>query len=127
MRCNHFPAFYILEDTPMENNLDAVLTAIGNSFKDQILNGSRHYVEINIGRQAGQMGYQDVKENYFDASAIVPLKEPVRGMKVRIDGRTFVNYAQFDSGVVVPGYVAENSKLPRRAFQPNDSMILNEA
>ena len=111
----------------MENKLDAVLTAIGDTYKDQILDGSRHYIEINIGRQGDQMGYPDVKENYFEAYAIVPLKAPVRGMKVRIDGRTFVNYAKFDSGVVVPGYVAKNSKLPRRAFQPNDSMILNEA
>jgi hypothetical protein len=36
-------------------------------------------------------------------------------MKVRIDGRTFVNYAQYDSGIVVPGYVAE-----KKGFQDAD-------
>jgi hypothetical protein len=49
------------------------------------------------------------------------------GMKVRIDGRTFVNYAQFESGVVVPDHVAREAGLPYRAFVPNESMILNFA
>ena len=46
-------------------------------------------------------------------------------MKVRIDGRTFVNYVQFDSGVAVPNYIAEDSELPYRAYAARDSMILN--
>jgi len=111
----------------MDSNLDAVITEIGNTYKNQILDDSRFYIEVNIGQQAGKMGYADAKDKYREAYAIVPLRDPVRGMKVRIDGRTFINYAQFDSGVVVPGYVARNSGLPRRNFQPNDSMILNEA
>ena len=57
--------------------------------------------------------------------AIIPLKKPVGGMKVRIDGRTFVNYAQYDTGVVVPGYGAKEAGLPFETFIPNDSMILN--
>jgi hypothetical protein len=57
--------------------------------------------------------------------AVVPLKQPVEGMKVRIDGRTFVDYAEFDSGVVVPGYEARETTLPRRPWTANDSMILN--
>jgi hypothetical protein len=46
-------------------------------------------------------------------------------MKVRIDGRTFVNYAQFESGVVVPDYVARDAGLSYKTFIPKDSMILN--
>jgi hypothetical protein len=46
-------------------------------------------------------------------------------MKVRIDGRTFVNYAQFESGVVVPGFVAKAAGLKYKTFIPLDSMILN--
>lgn len=46
-------------------------------------------------------------------------------MKVRIDGRTFVQYRQFDSGVVVPGHVAQQSGLSHKSYQANDSMILN--
>jgi hypothetical protein len=47
------------------------------------------------------------------------------GMKVRIDGRTFVNYAQFDSGVVVPGFVARQAGMKHRTYEPLDSMVLN--
>ena len=32
-------------------------------------------------------------------------------MKVRIDGRTFVDYASFDSGLAAPGYVAREAGL----------------
>ena len=55
----------------------------------------------------------------------MPLKQPAEGMRVRIDGRTFMNYAQFEFGVVVPEYVAEDTGLPYKPFVPNDSMILN--
>ena len=48
-------------------------------------------------------------------------------MKVRIDGRTYVNYAQLESGVAVPGYVAKEAGLPYKNFEPNDSMIRNFA
>jgi len=48
-------------------------------------------------------------------------------MKVRIDGRTFVNYAQFDSGIAVPHYVARQVDLPHRAYVAKDSMICNFA
>lgn len=45
-------------------------------------------------------------------------------MSVRIDGRTFVDYAQLGSKVVVPGRVARETG---RAFEPYtamDSMVL---
>jgi hypothetical protein len=48
-------------------------------------------------------------------------------MKVRIDGRTFVNYAQFESGIAVPNYVARQVDLPNRAYIAQDSMICNFA
>jgi hypothetical protein len=48
-------------------------------------------------------------------------------MKVRIDGRTFIDYAQFESGVVVPGYVAREAGLTYKTFLPLGSMILNFA
>jgi len=46
-------------------------------------------------------------------------------MKVPVDGRTFFNYAKFESGVVVPGYVAQKTGLPFRPYTANDRMILN--
>lgn len=111
----------------MDINLDAVLTEIGKTYRDQIQDDSRNYIEINIGQQAEKMGFKEIKYTYGDTYAIVPLRRPVKGMKVRIDGRTFVKYAQFESGVAVPSYVAVYSGLPRRTFEPNHSMILNES
>ena len=49
----------------------------------------------------------------------------MEGMKVRIDGRTFVNYVQSETGVAMPGYIAKYSGLPHKAYEAWDSMILN--
>jgi len=107
----------------MRNNLDEVLTNIGKEHKEDILNGSRFYLEVDIGKRAEEMGYYDVKEKYPDAEAVVPIKEAKRGIKVRIDGRTYVNYAQLESGIAVPGHVAKESGLPHKTYRPNHSMI----
>ncbi len=109
----------------MKNNLDDVLMMIGKEYENNILKGSRNYLEVDIGNKAAKMGYFGLKDKFANVYAIVPLKAPVAGMKVRIDGRTFVNYAQFDTGVAVPGNVAQNADLPYKEFVPNDSMILN--
>ncbi len=111
----------------MTDNIGEVLTRIGEDYKENISKGSRHYLEINIARKAAELGFPEAESQYRDVYAIVPLKHPLNGMKVRIDGRTFVNYAQFESGVVVPGYVAKQVDLPHRAYTANDSMICNFA
>jgi len=109
----------------MANNLSKVINEIGKEYEENIRDDSRFYLEVSIGRMAGELGFADIKECYKDAYAIVPLKQPVGGMTVRIDGRTFVNYSQFDSGVVVPQYVASQVDLPRKAYVAQDSMICN--
>ncbi|GBC59710.1 hypothetical protein DENIS_0651 [Desulfonema ishimotonii] len=111
----------------MDNRIDDILMNIGEEFRDRISDGSRFYVEVDIGKQAEKMGYPDLKDKYSRVNAVVPLKKPVHGMKVRIDGRTFVNYVQLGSGIAMPGYAAKEVKLPYRAYKPNDSMILNFA
>ena len=105
--------------------LDDVIEKIGETYRQDISAGSRFYVEVNIGKQAGALGHRDIQQKYRDAFAVVPLKQAVPGMKVRIDGRTFVNYAQFESGVAIPGYVARDTGLSYKTFIANDSMILN--
>jgi hypothetical protein len=82
-------------------------------------------MEVSISQQAHKMGFTDLEKKFDTAYVIVPLKQPVRGMKVRIDGRTFVNYGQLNTGVAVPGYVIKESRLPYKTFVPNHSMILN--
>ncbi len=111
----------------MDDHLKKTLEQIGEDFRHAIAEDSRHYCEINIGRRAERLGYLDLKQQFQDVYAIVPLKRPAEGMKARIDGRTFVNYAQFDNGVVVPGYLAQRSSLPFRPYRAQDSMILNFA
>jgi hypothetical protein len=111
----------------MKNNLSAVLSKIGDDYKEHVQGDSRYYVEVSIARKAAELGFAEVEAQYRDVYAIVPLKNPVGGMKVRIDGRTFVNYAQFESGVVVPHYVASRVDLPQRAYVAKDSMVCNFA
>jgi hypothetical protein len=111
--------------TEMNHHLNTVLGSIDEEFKSRIQKGSRHYIEINVGERAGKLGFGDLEEKYRHALAIVPLKSPQSGMKVRIDGRTFVNYAEYASGIAVPGYLAREAGQAFKTFVPNDSMICN--
>ena len=109
----------------MTDNLIKVLAKIGEEYQENIQEDSRYYLEISLAQKAAEMGFPEVKEHYRNVNAIVPLKHPIEGMKVRIDGRTFVDYAQFESGIVVPNYVARQVDLPNRAYIAQDSMICN--
>ena len=109
----------------MPTKLDKIITTISEEYKDEIMACARNYVEVNIGAAAERLGHPELKKKYAAVYAVVPLKAPKPGMKVRIDGRTFVNYALFDSGVAIPGYIADDASLPRRTYIPNDSMICN--
>ena len=109
----------------MDTTISDVLENIGKDYKGMILKGSRHYLEVNIGEKAKQLGHYNLKDKYDQTYAIVPLKRPQSGMKVRIDGRTFVDYAEFASGIAVPGYLARESGKSYKTFVPNDSMICN--
>lgn len=109
----------------MENKLKKLLKHMELEYGDKIQRGSRNYLEVNLGEQARELGYGDLREEYRTTCAIVPLKNPQPGMKVRIDGRTFINYAEYDSGIAVPGYLAKATGMNYRTFVPNDSMICN--
>lgn len=111
----------------MSNHLGQILKEIGEAYREQIQDGARNYLEVDIGQQAQRLGFAEEKDKYHDVHAVVPIKKAVAGMKVRIDGRTFVNYAKLDSGVAVPEYVAKETGLPYQTYQANDSMILNFA
>ena len=109
----------------MDNKLSDVLENIDRDYSCMILKGSRHYLEVDIGEKAEQLGHNELKKKFGKTYAIVPLKSPQKGMKVRIDGRTFVDYAEFASGIAVPGYLARESGKSYKTFIPNDSMICN--
>lgn len=109
----------------MNDRLNNVLDIIGEEYKGKIQKGSRHYLEVSIGKKAEKLGHSDLQEKYKNTYAIVPLKKPQKGMKVRTDGRTFVNYAEHASGIAVPGYLAREDGRSFKTFAPNDSMICN--
>ena len=111
----------------MNRNLKGLLDRIGEAYKPMILKGSRHYLEVSVGKQAQMMGYADLVEKHKYTCVIVPLKTPQKGMKVRIDGRTFVNYAEHSSGIALPGHLAREAGRSFERFSPNDSMICNFA
>jgi hypothetical protein len=111
----------------MNTDIAYVITRIGEDFRDEIQPTSRYYREVSIGESAARLGLPGLDERCRDAFAIVPVRQPTEGMKVMIDGRTFVNYAQYESGVVVPGYVAERAGLPSRPYVADESMILDFA
>jgi hypothetical protein len=111
----------------MNHDIDDILVTIGEEYGDNIGEGVRHYLEVDIGRKADQLGQLEIGKKFRNVYAVVPLKKPTVGMKVRIDGRTFVDYAQFESGVVVPGYVARQAGLTHKTYVALDSMILNFA
>ena len=111
----------------MTHTIDDILLNIAEEFRDDIEIDARNYLEVDIGRKAEQLGRPEAGRKFRNIHAVVPLKKPTGGMKVRIDGRTFVDYAQFESGVVVPGYVAREAGLTYKTYVALDSMILNFA
>jgi hypothetical protein len=111
----------------MNPHLGEILGRIGERYRHDIAPTSRFYCEVDIGRVAEELGFRELTGRYRQVYAIVPLKRPRPGMTVRVDGRTFVNYAQYDSGVAVPGYVAAEAGLPARPFAAPESMVLNFA
>ena len=109
----------------MNHQMKHVLDRIAKTFHGKIQKGSRHYLEVSIGGQADELGYAGLKKKYKNTYAIVPLKLPQGGMKVRIDGRTFVNYAEHESGIAVPGFLARGATPPLKPFVARDSMVCN--
>lgn len=109
----------------MDKKLSDLLDHMGESHREDIEPDARHYKEVSVGRWAAELGYTELAERFKDAYAVIPLKTPAAGMKVRIDGRTFVGYRRHDSGMAIPGYVARAAGKRFRTFIPNDSMILN--
>ena len=109
----------------MNNRISEIIKNIGENYRDHIQETGRHYLEVNLGQAAARMGITDLPEPLRSAEVVVPLKEPMPGMKVRIDGRTFVDYARFNSGLAAPGYVARAAGLPFTPYVAHDSMVLN--
>ncbi len=109
----------------MNRQLKKVLEYIKNEYNHKALTGARHYLNVDIGKAALKIGLKSLHEKYEGREVIVSLKEPLPGMKVRIDGRTFTNYAEYADGFAVPKHIAIKAGLPFKKYSANGSMILN--
>ena len=107
----------------MDVQLTDLITRLNTKYNAVIFPGSRYILEVDLGREAEQIGYGALGRRLQGVEAVVPVKEPGPGMKVLIDGRTFVNYAQYDSGIAVPGHVARDIDLPATLYRPDDSLV----
>ena len=107
----------------MDNRLDSILTGIIDDFRDELTDDSIYFVDVNIGQRAARMGYDDLRNRYKTTEAVVFVRNPKKGMKVMIDGRTFVNYASLGPGVAVPSYVAERTAFKHKPFTAADSLV----
>ena len=109
----------------MQNSLKVLIEGIGNHYREAIDPQSRFYVEVDLGKEAAKAGMGKLEQQWQGVNAIVPVNSDRPGMKVLIDGRTFVHYVQFSNGVVVPGYVAEAvPELERRPYTAHEDMML---
>lgn len=109
----------------MNQQLKKVLEHIQVAYKDNAMAGARNYRNVNIGKVALKLGFKKLHDKYLDREVVVALKGPQPGMKVRIDGRTFVKYAEYADGFSVPEHIAKKAGLPFKTYEANDSMILN--
>lgn len=107
----------------MSNKLGEVLRGIGEEYREDISATSGVFLEVDIGGKADKLGYADLAEKYRGVEATVPLKHTVEGMKVMIDGRTFVGYGQLESGVIIPGRVAKESALSYKPYRAPESIV----
>ncbi|MFP4475498.1 MAG: hypothetical protein ACLFOY_08035 [Desulfatibacillaceae bacterium] len=107
----------------MKTSFHDFINKVTERFKGEIADNPAYLLEFDIGAEAGKLGFEDIHEEYRNVTGFVPLKHAVPGMKVMFDGRGFGDYAQFDSGVVVPGYVARETGLPSHAFAPDVAMV----
>jgi len=109
----------------MNEQLKTVLKHIQNEHKTRATTGARHYLNVDIGKTALKLGFKKLHDVYSNRDVVVSLKEPQPGMKVRIDGRTFVNYAEYSDGFAVPAPIAQKAGMAFKPFVANNSMILN--
>jgi hypothetical protein len=107
----------------MDKQLRQILLKIKDTYRDLMSTDSIYLLDVNIGKEARKMGYVKLSARYDHSEVVIPLKESPAGMKVMIDGRTFVNYAQLELGLIVPNYVAQNAGVPFKHYHAKDSLV----
>lgn len=107
----------------MKGSLKKILSKISDDYRPLIAKDSIYFLDVNIGKTADRMGITDISSSYYDTNIIIPLKHPLSGMKVMVDGRTFINYAQLDTGLILAEYVAQEADIDYQTYHARESMI----
>ncbi len=107
----------------MDKDLKTVMKKISADYKSLISSDSIYFLDLSLSKIAEEMGYPNLSKTYSTSEVVIPLKRLLPGMKVMIDGRTFINYAQIDPGMIVPEYVALDAGLPYQPYRAQESMV----
>ena len=111
----------------MTNGLADVLNGIVAEFDGEILATANTYSLVDIGKASEVLGHPELKDRYDDVNAVIPLRRTRGGLNFEVNGKDLSDYAQLNSGIAVPAYVAEEAGLPSKQYQPKDRMVLNLA
>jgi len=106
------------------NALADVLTRIGDELKEDIWTKSDTYCLIDIGTAFEHYEIEG-GEKYEDVKVVVPLKKASGGVNFMVNGNDLSDYSQLKSGIAVPEWVAEESDLSYKPYQPKSRMTLN--
>lgn len=109
----------------MNTQLKKVLEHIKLKNKHHAESGARNYLNVDIGKVAGELGFKDLEKKFSNREVVVNIKGPEPGIKVRIDGRTFINYVEYSDGFAVASHIAAQAGIPAKPYTAGDSMILN--
>ena len=104
--------------------LTDILEEVADQFKDRIWAKSSSYCLVDLGEIYKQKGIMDDYESFRDVKAVVPIKGSLDGLNFQVDGSVFADYSQLESGLAVPEWVAEQSGLTHKPYEPKKLMIL---
>ncbi|OGZ08301.1 MAG: hypothetical protein A3D65_01040 [Candidatus Lloydbacteria bacterium RIFCSPHIGHO2_02_FULL_50_13] len=110
-----------------KSNLQKALEVIAREFKGEIDAKNEKYVILNLGNvfKALNLKSKSGAKKYNDTSVVIPMKREFKKcLNVIVNGNNFANHVQFESGIVVPAWVGEESKMFHKPYQPARTMVL---
>lgn len=108
----------------VDSSLVYVLNQIEEAYKDKIDPKSEKYSLISLG-YAFEVLKVEGGNKYDKTKVVVPLKiVPEGGTRIIVNGRELSNYVQLESGIAVQKWVAEESGLAYKPYEPKEEMIL---
>jgi hypothetical protein len=111
----------------MNKELTDILTQVNDFFQDKIDPKSNSYSLVHLGSAAKACGYDALDKKYLDEKIIIPLKDP-KGINFFFSGaefqKTFKDYVQLSSGIVLAPYIAKEADMSGTTYVPHKQMTL---